>query len=115
VQMIANMAERVCDLHARGWVHRDLKPANIMWLPRTNRWTVIDFGCAAPRGAPLLSIPAELQSALKAISYCRVQKSTTLLLNIIARRGIELTCHAAWPRVFCLYVRDRRRLVSLTS
>lgn len=53
--MIANMAERVCDLHARGWVHRDLKPANIMWLPRTNRWTVIDFGCAAPRGvqAPL--------------------------------------------------------------
>jgi serine/threonine protein kinase len=71
--MIANMAERVCDLHARGWVHRDLKPANIMWLPRTNRWTVIDFGCAAPRGAPLLSIPAVIQSALKAISFRNLQ------------------------------------------
>jgi hypothetical protein len=52
VQMIANMAERVCDLHAKGWVHRDLKPGNIMWLPRTNRWTVIDFGSAAPCGVP---------------------------------------------------------------
>ena len=36
-------------------MHRDLKPANVMWLPRQNRWTVIDFGCVAPVGdkAPL--------------------------------------------------------------
>jgi serine/threonine protein kinase len=31
-------------------VHRDLKPGNVMWLPRENRWTVIDFGCAARTG-----------------------------------------------------------------
>ena len=36
-------------------MHRDLKPANVMWLPRQNRWTVIDFGCVARIGqkAPL--------------------------------------------------------------
>jgi eukaryotic-like serine/threonine-protein kinase len=39
------------DLHAAGYVHRDLKPANIMWLPSQNRWTLIDFGCAACIGA----------------------------------------------------------------
>ena len=31
-------------------VHRDLKPANILWLPRLNAWTIIDFACAAPCG-----------------------------------------------------------------
>jgi serine/threonine protein kinase len=40
------------DMHEAGFVHRDLKPANVMWLPRENRWTVIDFGCAALIGAP---------------------------------------------------------------
>ena len=38
---------RLGGLHAEGYVHRDLKPGNVMWLPRENRWTVIDFGCAA--------------------------------------------------------------------
>ena len=43
------------DMHESGYAHRDLKPANVMWLPRENRWTVIDFGCAARIGslAPL--------------------------------------------------------------
>ena len=42
-------------MHEAGYVHRDLKPANVMWLPRENRWTVIDFGCVAGIGevAPL--------------------------------------------------------------
>jgi eukaryotic-like serine/threonine-protein kinase len=42
-------------MHEAGFVHRDLKPANVMWLPRENRWTIIDFGCAARIGtlAPL--------------------------------------------------------------
>jgi eukaryotic-like serine/threonine-protein kinase len=38
-------------MHEAGFVHRDLKPANVMWLPRENRWTIIDFGCAARIGA----------------------------------------------------------------
>ena len=38
---------RLADMHDAGYVHRDLKPANVMWLPRENRWIVIDFGCAA--------------------------------------------------------------------
>jgi serine/threonine protein kinase len=48
--MIHQLAVRLKELHALGYVHRDLKPANVMWLPRENRWTVIDFGCAARTG-----------------------------------------------------------------
>ena len=55
MQIIQHVAERLEDLHHAGYVHRDLKLSNIMWLPRENRWTLIDFGCAAPIGqtAPL--------------------------------------------------------------
>eukprot|EP00892_Ulva_mutabilis_P003618 jgi/Ulvmu1/1628/UM113_0005.1 len=55
LQVIQHVAERLADLHAAGYVHRDLKLSNIMWLPRENRWTLIDFGCAARAGesAPL--------------------------------------------------------------
>jgi serine/threonine protein kinase len=48
--MIRQLALRLRDLHESGFVHRDLKPANVMWLPSKNRWTVIDFGCAARTG-----------------------------------------------------------------
>ena len=50
VQMLNQLALRMKDLHALGYVHRDLKPGNVMWLPRENCWTVIDFGCAARTG-----------------------------------------------------------------
>ena len=51
VQVLSNVALRLAVMHEAGFVHRDLKPANVMWLPRENRWTVIDFGCAARVGA----------------------------------------------------------------
>ena len=55
MQVLSNLSERLKDMHEAGYVHRDLKPANVVWLPRENRWTVIDFGCAARIGtrAPL--------------------------------------------------------------
>jgi serine/threonine protein kinase len=52
LQVLSNVAARLSDMHEAGFVHRDLKPANVMWLPRENRWTVIDFGCTARIGAP---------------------------------------------------------------
>lgn len=50
MQMIHHLALRLAALHAAGYVHRDLKPPNVMWLPRENRWTLIDFGTAARIG-----------------------------------------------------------------
>jgi serine/threonine protein kinase len=44
VQVIADVAMRLRDLHEAGWAHRDLKPANVMYLPRENQWTLVDFG-----------------------------------------------------------------------
>lgn len=50
MQILSNVCERLEDLHAAGYVHRDLKPANVLWLPRQNRWTLIDFGSIARIG-----------------------------------------------------------------
>lgn len=47
LQVISEVAERLKVLHEAGLVHRDLKPANILWLPRVNAWTIIDFACVA--------------------------------------------------------------------
>ena len=67
--MIQHIAKRLTDLHEAGYAHRDLKPSNVMWLPRENRWTLIDFGCAArigeaaPMGfSPVYAAPEVIQA-----------------------------------------------------
>ena len=50
MQLINQLAIRLREIHRLGYVHRDLKPGNVMWLPRENRWTIIDFGCVARTG-----------------------------------------------------------------
>ena len=60
--VIYHIAQRMEEFHAAGYVHRDLKPGNVMWLPRANRWTVIDFGCAARQGCA--AAPCALRLAL---------------------------------------------------
>jgi serine/threonine protein kinase len=50
VQVIANVATRLQEMHNAGYAHHDLKPANVMWIPRENQWTLIDFGSAGRLG-----------------------------------------------------------------
>ena len=70
--MIHHLALRLRDFHALGYVHRDLKPGNVMWLPRENRWTILDFGCAArvgvhaPLAYTLVYAPPEVMAAAAA-------------------------------------------------
>jgi Protein kinase domain len=52
--VLCHVVKRLQQLHGAGLSHRDLKPANILWRPSTNSWTLIDFGCGAWIGAPLL-------------------------------------------------------------
>lgn len=52
IAVLLHVALRLRDMHQDGFVHRDIKPGNIMFLPRKNSWTVIDFGCTGRTGEP---------------------------------------------------------------
>ena len=76
-QIVHHICECLEDLHKAGYVHRDLKPANIMWLPSQNRWTLIDFGCAARIGTEArmgFSLAYAAPEVVRA--YFREQKTT---------------------------------------
>ena len=72
VSVLAHVATRLRDMHAAGYVHRDVKPENIMFLPRENRLTVVNFGCAARCGEfallayTLVYAPPEVAQAMHA-------------------------------------------------
>lgn len=50
MQVIAEVAECLAELHVEAWVHRGLRPGNILLLPRTGSWALLNFGLAARTG-----------------------------------------------------------------
>eukprot|EP00892_Ulva_mutabilis_P012634 jgi/Ulvmu1/9743/UM055_0083.1 len=71
LNVLCDVATRLQQLHAAGFVHRDLKPGNILWRPQHHSWTLIDFGCAAATGSSvglsfsLLYAPPEVIHAVE--------------------------------------------------
>ncbi len=61
---VADVAEGLLAVHARGIVHRDVKPANLLWNPETDEALLTDFGistrlsdCAEVGGTPFYMPP----------------------------------------------------------
>lgn len=51
VQVLCDVAQRLQNLHAAGFVHGSVQPSNILWLTSVMGWTLTDFDCAAAIGA----------------------------------------------------------------
>ena len=80
-QVLSNVASLLAVMHDAGYVHRDLKPANVMWLPRENRWTVIDFGCVAGIGDVT---PLSFTLAYASPEVVKAHDAGTTCLEVIA-------------------------------
>jgi hypothetical protein len=53
LEVLCAVTESLERLHRLGLAHRNIKPSNILWLPRQEKWTLCDFGCAAKIGGHL--------------------------------------------------------------
>ena len=60
---LCGIAELLRDLHERGYIYYAMKPSNVAWFADEKKWKLVDFACAARKGAPLLP-PASLPPAL---------------------------------------------------
>jgi serine/threonine protein kinase len=62
---IADVADGLLLVHARGIIHRDVKPANILWNPESDEALLTDFGISvrlsegAPAGGTPMYMPPE--------------------------------------------------------
>lgn len=99
-QVINRVAERLMVLHEAGLVHRDMKSANILWLPRMNAWTIIDFECVATCGElrdPAFTAQYAAPEAVKAAARCeRMRVSTSLDSWSLGVVAFELLTGEPW-------------------
>lgn len=83
MQVLVNVALRLADLHEAGWVHGDLKPGNVLWLPRKQRWTLIDFALATHEGVetPVIFTPSYAAPEIVKVSSLLTSKQLYFRLN----------------------------------
>jgi eukaryotic-like serine/threonine-protein kinase len=118
VQIVQHICECLSDLHRAGYVHRDLKPANIMWLPSHNRWTLIDFGCAAQIGEEARTGFSLVYAAPEAVSaHFREKRSTlraTAALDVWSVGVIAVELFSGKPPLQLFQTQEQVRLLTLT-
>lgn len=64
---IANVAEGLREVHARGIIHRDIKAANLLWDPARDEAKLTDFGVAGRLGATRTAVGTPVFMAPEAL------------------------------------------------
>jgi serine/threonine protein kinase len=65
---IANVAEGLVEVHARGIIHRDIKASNMLWEPARDEVKLTDFGVAGRLGATRTAVGTPVFMAPEALS-----------------------------------------------